>query len=124
MSIYVTKFKNPCFKVKNSGGIKGGMGALSEALSPLPPSQKEKMAKTSYFWHFKKILPPQICICPLDAPHEKFSGAATGQKTTKLGFSGTLNSVFIKNEIDHKLKPKKKKKKKKDNCLVVLHNVF
>ena len=27
----------------------GGMGALSEALSPLPPSQKEKMAKTSYF---------------------------------------------------------------------------
>ena len=107
MSIYVTKFKNPCFKVKNSGGIKGGMGALSEALSPFPPSQKEKMAKTSYFWQFYFIFTPSdMHFVPSMPPHEKFPGAATGQKTTKLGFSGKLNSVFIKNEIDHKLRPK------------------
>ena len=87
MSIYVTKFKNPCFKVKNSGGIKGGMGALSEALSPLPPSQKGKMAKTSYFWHF--FYPLRYAFCPLDAPHEKFSGATTGQKLPNLDFPGS-----------------------------------
>ena len=88
MSIYVTKFKNPCFKVKNSGGIKGGMGALSEALSPLPPSQKEKMAKTSYFWHFKKFYPLRYAFVPSMPPTKNFLVPPLVKKLPNLDFPG------------------------------------
>ena len=64
------------YNLIDSGGIKGRHGGIyppppSEALPPLAPSQKKKMAKISHFWQIFGFLPPQNRISPLDAPHQK-----------------------------------------------------
>ena len=61
--------------IQSSGGIKGGMGEnapQSEALPPLAPSQKKKMAKISHFLQIFGFLPPQNRILPPRCPHKKF----------------------------------------------------
>ena len=119
MSIYdqfmSQNLKIRVLKSKTVAASRGAWGHCRRLCPPptFPPSQKEKMAKISYFWQFFDICPLRYAFCPPDASTKYFSGAATGQKTTKLGFSGKLNSVFIKNKIDHRLRYKKKKKEKK-----------
>ena len=69
--------------LKNSGGIKGGMGAFatpqSEALPPhLPLQSEEKNGQNqpflAIFWIFA---PSETYFAPSMPPPQKFSGAAT-----------------------------------------------
>ena len=45
---------------------------------PLAPQSEEKIVKISHFGKFLDFCPLRIAFCPLDAPHKKISGAATG----------------------------------------------
>ena len=94
MSIYdqfmSQNLKIRVLKSKTVAASRGGMGALSEALPPtFPPSQKEKMAKISYFWQFFDICPLRYAFCPPDASTKNFLVPPLVKKLPNLGFSGS-----------------------------------
>ena len=106
-----------------------GMGALSEALPPtFPRVRRKKWLKSAIFGNFLIFSPLRYAFCPPDASTKDFLVpplvkkllGQTWSNLVKLGFSWKLNSVFIKNEIDHKLRYKKRKKKKKKKIIVWL----
>ena len=80
-----------------SGGIKGGHGGIppSEVLPPLSLSQKNKMVKISHFWQIFGFYPLRNAFFPLDAPHEKNSGAATASWTWVLASTYRASSGLL-----------------------------
>ena len=70
-----------------SGGTKGGgmrehPPPVRGSAPPLPPSQKEKMAKISHIQLFFYFCSLRYAFCPLDAP-PKNSGAATARMVSR-----------------------------------------
>lgn len=58
-------------------GAWGGIFPLLEALPPLALLRREKWQKSAIFVILKNFCPLRYAFCPLDAPPQKFSGAAT-----------------------------------------------
>ena len=58
----------------------GANAPQSEALPPhLPPVRRKKLPKSAIFGKFLDFCPLRITFCPLDAPPQKISGAATAE---------------------------------------------
>ena len=79
-------FYSTTISVPFSGGIKGGghggicppppVGGSSPHLPP--PVRRKKWPKSAIFGNFLDFCSLRVAFFPLDAPHKKFSGAATG----------------------------------------------
>ena len=63
------------------GGAWGKMPPSRRLCPPLPPPpvRRIKWPKSAIFGKCLDFCPLRIAFCPLDAPHKKISGAATGQ---------------------------------------------
>ena len=75
--------------IKCSDDTRGRDGAFpsqswDSAPPPPPPPPAGKMAKISYFGKF-------LDFCPLNAPRQKFSGAATDQVVLAMSYTKQLN---------------------------------
>ena len=85
-----------CTVAASRGGAWGGKCPPVGGSAPPfdPPVRRKTWPKSAIFGKFLDFGPLRIAFCPLDAPHKKISGAATGNAQCKLEIPIILHGTW------------------------------